>query len=78
MEFTKLCNTEMVELEALSEDDSKFVLEMLQEHVKRTGSAKAKRLVADWPGSVQRFIKVVPTEYRRVLESMRPQPAAAE
>lgn len=78
MEFTKLCNTEMVELEALGEDDSKFVLEMLQEHVERTGSAKAKRLVADWSGSVQRFIKVVPIEYRRVLESMRPQPAAAE
>jgi glutamate synthase domain-containing protein 3 len=68
----------MVTLEALGEDDSQFVREMLQEHIARTGSAKAKRVLDDWSGSVQKFVKVVPVEYRRVLESMRPQPVAAE
>jgi glutamate synthase domain-containing protein 3 len=77
-EFSKLCNLEMVTLEALGEDDSQFVREMLQEHIARTGSAKAKRVLDDWSGSVQKFVKVVPVEYRRVLESMRPQPVAAE
>jgi glutamate synthase domain-containing protein 2/glutamate synthase domain-containing protein 3/glutamate synthase domain-containing protein 1 len=78
LEFTKLCNPEMVKLEALDEEDSQFVRDMLLEHIQRTGSAKAQRIIDDWSNSVLRFIKVVPTEYRRVLESMRAQPVAAE
>jgi glutamate synthase domain-containing protein 3 len=78
LEFTKLCNPEMVQLEAMDDDDTQFVHTMLSEHIERTGSAKAKRIVDDWSNAVQRFIKVVPIEYRRVLESMRAQPVAAE
>jgi glutamate synthase domain-containing protein 3 len=62
----------------MDDDDTQFVHTMLSEHIERTGSAKAKRIVDDWSNAVQRFIKVVPIEYRRVLESMRAQPVAAE
>jgi glutamate synthase (NADPH) large chain len=78
MTFTKLCNQEMVNLEALEAEDSQYVYDLLLEHIARTDSPKAKRLIADWPNAAMRFIKVVPLEYRRVMESLHAQPTAAE
>jgi glutamate synthase domain-containing protein 3 len=43
---------------------------LLAEHHQRTGSPKAKQLLGDWERAVTRFSKVVPTEYRRVLEEL--------
>jgi len=40
----------------------------MEEHVKRTGSVKAKELLGDWENTVQRLVKVFPTEYRSVLD----------
>jgi glutamate synthase domain-containing protein 2/glutamate synthase domain-containing protein 3 len=76
--FAKVCNPEMVKLEGLDAEDSEYVHDLLLEHIERTDSAKARRLVGDWPQAVARFVKVVPVEYHRVLESMRAQPTAAE
>ena len=42
----------------------------LQRHQQYTGSAVAERLLGEWDASVRRFIKVMPTEYRKVLEKM--------
>ncbi|HYJ11234.1 MAG TPA: glutamate synthase large subunit, partial [Polyangiaceae bacterium] len=66
--FEKLCNLEMVELEELGADDAAYVAGMLEEHRLRTGSVKAKELLANWEQTVQKLIKVFPMEYRRVLE----------
>ena len=78
MGFSKLCNHDMVKLESLDEEDTPFVYGLLQEHISHTSSAKAKRIVDNWPNAMMRFMKVVPIEYRRVLESLREQPTAAE
>jgi glutamate synthase domain-containing protein 3 len=78
LNFSKLCNPEMVKLESLEAEDSEYLHEVLLEHVERTDSRKARDLLSNWSRSVARFIKVVPVEYRRVLESMRAQPTAAE
>ena len=51
--------------------------DLLEEHVSRTGSTKAQRLLENWAETVARFVRVVPGEYRRVLEAMR-NVAAAE
>ena len=77
--FEKRCNLGMVELEALSADDAAFVARLLGEHHARTGSQKAAKLLGSWEETLGRFIKVVPVEYRRVLEEMdrRRQAAAA-
>src|SRR5690606_41727160 len=64
------CNMGMVELEELSTEDAIFVAELLEEHVLHTGSERAKSLLSDWEHTLSKFIKVVPTEYRRVLEAM--------
>jgi glutamate synthase (ferredoxin) len=75
--FEKNCNTGMVELEALDTEDAVFVATLLEEHVEHTDSEKAKRLLANWESTLSRFVKVVPTEYRKVLEKMKGQNATA-
>ncbi|HWA74748.1 MAG TPA: glutamate synthase large subunit [Polyangiaceae bacterium] len=77
--FEKRCNLGMVELEALSHEDAAFVAALLEEHRERTGSPKAAQLLAQWESSLARFVKVVPTEFRRVLEEQaRREKAAAQ
>jgi glutamate synthase domain-containing protein 3 len=68
--FRQRCNMGMVELEELSAEDATFVAQLLEEHVSLTGSERAKALLADWEHTLGKFIKVIPTEYRRVLEKL--------
>jgi glutamate synthase domain-containing protein 2/glutamate synthase domain-containing protein 1/glutamate synthase domain-containing protein 3 len=68
--FEKRCNLEMVELESLSAEDASFVADMLERHHELTRSEKAKRLLNRWEETISKFVKVVPIEYRRVLEEL--------
>jgi len=70
-DFETRCNMGMVELEALSSEDAAVVASLLTEHAKRTGSEKAALLLARWEATLTKFVKVVPVEYRRVLEEMQ-------
>jgi glutamate synthase (NADPH/NADH) large chain len=62
-------NSEMVDLEALDDGDRAFVRALVERHGEETGSAVAKRLLADWESAVGRFTKIMPRDYRRVLEA---------
>jgi glutamate synthase (NADPH/NADH) large chain len=73
--FEKRCNLEMVELEALAGEDAAFVADILERHHELTRSEKAKRLLSQWDKTVAKFVKVVPIEYRRVLQEMERQRA---
>jgi glutamate synthase domain-containing protein 3 len=73
--FEKRCNLEMVELETLSADDAAFVADLLERHHELTRSEKAKRLLTRWENTLAKFVKVVPIEYRRVLQEMERQRA---
>ncbi len=75
-DFSTRCNKNMVDLDALSTDDAANLAALLEEHVRRTGSAKARRLLDAWEETLAFFIKVVPVEYRRVLEQLKQHPAA--
>ena len=66
-DFKSRCNMGMVEHEALSPEDALLVAKLLEEHHTRTGSPKAAELLGNWGSAQTRFVKVVPTEYRRVL-----------
>ena len=67
-----LCNMEMVVLEQLVEDDDIDEVKILiEKHLKYTGSAVAKTLLDDWQTSVGQFVKVMPTDYKRVLEERK-------
>ena len=63
-------NPEMVELEALDEDDVEWLNEMIQAHVDATDSAVGQRILADWGAGQQQFVKVMPRDYKRVLEAI--------
>jgi glutamate synthase (NADPH/NADH) large chain len=70
--FETRCNKGIIDdLEELGPDDAAYVAGMMEEHVKRTGSVKAKELLGDWENTVQRMKKVFPSEYRRVLEEQQ-------
>ncbi len=75
--FERNCNTGMVELEALDTEDAVTVAALLEEHVEHTGSEKAKALLANWESTLSRFVKVVPVEYRKVLEKLKGQNSTA-
>jgi glutamate synthase domain-containing protein 3 len=70
-DFEKRVNLGMVELEALSPEDAAFVASLIEEHRDRTGSQQAIALLSDWENTLQRLVKVVPLEYRRVLAEMQ-------
>ncbi|MGI9328257.1 MAG: glutamate synthase large subunit [Pseudomonadales bacterium] len=75
--FPQRCNTEMVELEALSEaQDIEEVHALIQNHLKFTGSAVAQQVLDNWERAKEQFVKVMPTDYKRVLEE-RKQAASA-
>ena len=71
-EFPARCNLEMVALERLEEpDDVEMVRDLLIQHAGYTKSTVAARLLGDWEWAVTKFVKVMPVDYRRVLEKQR-------
>ena len=66
----KKFNLEMVELENLQKNDMRIIRELLENHIKYTKSPKAIDIVKHWTKSVNNFIKVMPTDYKRALEMM--------
>jgi glutamate synthase domain-containing protein 2/glutamate synthase domain-containing protein 3 len=67
--FARRCNTGLVELEPVhTRADRALLKRLVVRHARYTGSAAARRLLADWEGAIARFVRVLPTEYRQVLE----------
>ena len=77
-DFAELCNPEMVELEPLeAEPDITEVRELIEKHLSFTGSTVAEAILDDWRRSVGQFVKVMPVDYKRVLEQLKTAAAAA-
>jgi glutamate synthase domain-containing protein 3 len=66
--FASRCNQGMVDLVSPEAADLNQIKALMEEHVARTESPLAKRLLADWSNTSKKFVKVFPREYRRVLE----------
>ncbi len=72
--FSAQCNKGMVELEAVEVDEDINELKaLIENHLKYTGSDVAKTVLDNWSESVTQFIKVMPTDYKRVLQEMKKQ-----
>jgi glutamate synthase (NADPH/NADH) large chain len=67
-------NREMVDLDPLDDADRAFLRDAVERHYAETGSAVAKELLTDWDAALARFGKVMPRDYKRVLQAR----AAAE
>jgi glutamate synthase (ferredoxin) len=75
-DFSSNCNTQMVALEPLDEKDIALLHEMVTSHQTWTGSARAAALLADWDASLTKFVKVMPQDYKRVLQALERAKAA--
>ena len=58
------------QLEAMDDVDAQECFELVSEHGRRTGSAKAERVLADWESVRGSFVKVFPADYKRVLAEL--------
>jgi glutamate synthase (NADPH/NADH) large chain len=65
--FASLVNLDMVSLEELDADDVAFLEATITRHRDLTGSTVAARILDSFDDEVERFCKVMPTDYRRVL-----------
>jgi len=62
-------NPEMVEIETIDDEDDRWLRETVRRHWAATGSAVAHRLLADWYKAIESFVKVMPKDYKRVLQA---------
>jgi glutamate synthase domain-containing protein 2/glutamate synthase domain-containing protein 1/glutamate synthase domain-containing protein 3 len=71
-DFPPRCNMQMVSLEKLEDSDEiEQVWKMIQRHQTYTKSARAAKILANWDAFHPKFVKVMPKDYKRVLESMK-------
>ena len=60
-------NPEMVDLDPVDDEDRGWLRRTITAHRDQTGSAVAERLLDDWGTEAERFVKVFPKDYKRVL-----------
>jgi glutamate synthase (ferredoxin) len=76
-EFSQHCNPETVALEYLDDpDEIRQVKDMVQRHADHTKSERAWKILAMWDEMLPRFVKVMPKDYKRMLEAIKRAEAA--
>jgi glutamate synthase (ferredoxin) len=71
-DFPTRCNMELVGLEKLLDaDEIEEVWKLIQRHQTYTQSERAAKVLADWKNLVPKFVKVMPKDYKRVLQSLK-------
>lgn len=66
-DYIHLINQEMVDLDPLNEDDFVTIKEQLNKHVSLTRSQLADEFLQNWNEYREKFIKVIPRDYKEVL-----------
>ena len=67
-DFDYFCNMEMIEITLLSKTDNEEVLELIRKHYRATESPLAEHMLANWDSYAAQFIKVLPIEYKKILD----------
>jgi glutamate synthase (NADPH/NADH) len=77
--FRSRCNTELVDLDKVEEEEDITTLKMMiQQHQRHTNSLLAREVLADFDNLLPKFIKVFPRDYKRVLANMKEESASKE
>jgi glutamate synthase (ferredoxin) len=75
-DFAQRCNLQMVDLEKLEDpEEEAFVRGLITRHLEFTNSARAQVILNNWTHYREKFVKVMPLDYRRVLEQKKEQAA---
>ena len=70
--FKSHCNLEMVDLETTWDPgEIAAVKEMIRNHAEWTGSLFAYRILSNWEASQARLVKVLPKDYKRMLQAFK-------
>jgi glutamate synthase (NADPH/NADH) large chain len=60
----------MVDLDEMDDEDVDFLRSMITAHVDATDSAVGQRIMTDWDNQVRNFVKVMPRDFKRVLQAI--------
>ena len=75
--FPRRCNREMVDLEGMDAlEDIELLQRLVRQHVEYTGSELGARILLEWDTVVRSFVKIMPRDYRRVLQAQAKAAAA--
>jgi glutamate synthase (NADPH) large chain len=69
--FPSRVNPEMVDLDQIDDDDERWLRRVVEQHYVLTRSGTAYVILADWYKAAENFVKVMPKDYKRVLEATR-------
>ncbi len=69
--FKDKCNMEMVVFEDILEEDAANIRSLLFDHHKYTASPIAQMIMDDYANQLKKFIKVMPLEYKKILEQKK-------
>jgi glutamate synthase (ferredoxin) len=69
-DFALRCNPQMVALERLESDEAEELRILIKRHADFTKSQKAYKVLALWDDMVPKFVKVMPKDYKRVLQAI--------
>ena len=71
-DFDYFCNKGMVELSGVSDRDDETELQtLISNHFNYTRSALAEKILVDWDVYLPKFVKVIPFEYKKILEEKK-------
>jgi glutamate synthase domain-containing protein 2/glutamate synthase domain-containing protein 1/glutamate synthase domain-containing protein 3 len=68
--YGKRVNKEMVDLDSVGEHEAELK-DMLKNYIKYTGSKEAEAIINNWDSAKEKFIKVMPRDYKRVLNEQK-------
>jgi len=70
-DFDKKCNKETFEIESLMDEDLEDLKKLITNHFNYTESTVAKNILENWSDESKKFLKIMPTDYKRVLNEMK-------
>ena len=71
-DFWRLCNQEMVSLTQIEDSEEiEFVRNLIAQHFELTESVRAQGILSNWQNVLQKFVRVIPNDYRQVIEAQK-------
>lgn len=65
--FAGKCNTEMVDLDDLTDEDVETLKSLITRHFESTGSDVARTILENWSSELEKFVKVFPRDYKKIM-----------
>jgi glutamate synthase (ferredoxin) len=69
--FPTRFNREMADIIPVDDEGAAELKQMISEHLKYTGSSKAKAILADWDNSLKKFRCIMPNDYKRMMQAIK-------